>query len=459
MAALAQMLVASGAAVTGSDTSEVFYTDALLSSVNTTVLSGFRTENIPNDVDAVVYSAAYDPSSHVEIVAAAERKLPLLTYAEALGELSEHTYAVGISGVHGKTTTTSMAAVLVKALGLPGRALVGGGVSDLGGSATLIQGEEFLVAETDEYRRHFLHFHPNVIVITSVEADHLDYFGNAAGVHDAFAEYARTLPPDGTLYYCADDEGAARVAAQAAAERPSLQVVGYGESATCAGAVSEVAARDGNLHFHLDATPYDVPIPGRHNALNAAAALLVARHLWDATATGGGDEQFDQLAKHALSHFAGSRRRSELVGEAGGVIVVDDYGHHPTAIAATIAGYREFYPGRRVVLDFMPHTYSRTLALLNEFAESLATADVVVLHDIYASAREENPGNVTGKVLADATATHASNTTYIAGVLEALPVVEQLVRPGDLFVTMGAGSNWQLGVKLIERLRELEAKS
>jgi UDP-N-acetylmuramate--alanine ligase len=341
---------------------------------------------------------------------------------------------------------------MAQELGLEGTVLAGSALPDVGGRATLVRGDSFFVAETCEYRRNFLSFSPRAILITSVEPDHLDYFADGADIERAFVEYACRLPDGGTLVYCADDPGAERVARIVERARPDVSLVAYGTSAEGPGRVEITARKAGALAFTIGGLGVELHVPGDHNALNAAGAALVVRLVngWQSeplsTAT------VDSGIARAIAGFHGTRRRSEIVGEAGGVLVIDDYGHHPTEVAATLAGFRAFYPGRRIVLSFMSHTFSRTLALLDDFARALAGADVLILHDIYASAREANPGGVDGEVLSVAAHRYSEHVHYVPGVLDAGPLVERILRPGDLFVTMGAGNNWQLGLYVLDRL-------
>ncbi|MEE8441904.1 MAG: UDP-N-acetylmuramate--L-alanine ligase [Spirochaetia bacterium] len=465
MAALAEILVAGGAHVTGSDTAEKFYTDDLLRSLGLRYAEGFAASNLPDKIDLVVYSVAYDPARHEELVAAASRGLPMITYAEALGKLSGSMPSIGIAGVHGKTTTAALCAVIARAAGLPGIVLAGSTLSDLGGRATLVQGQSFFIAETCEYRRSFLSFRPVAIVVTSIEADHLDYFQDRADIFSAFEEYARSLPPRGELIYCADDDGARELAESISRERPDIRTTGYGECAEGEGRVVYLPAPLGEIRFSVGRRPFALRIPGRHNALNAAAALIATDRARQIARQKASEVEFAAVARDAVSEFHGTRRRSEIVGDADGVLILDDYAHHPTAIAATIAGYREFYPGRRLVLDFMAHTYSRTKALLGEFGKALSAADILILHEIYASAREENPGDVNGEQLAEAARRYVEDgggagrrpaIHFVKQVMDALPLVERIVQPGDLFVTMGAGNNWELGRALLGTLRQRE---
>jgi UDP-N-acetylmuramate--alanine ligase len=469
MAALAELLQSRGAHVTGSDVPEVFYTDAILERAQITYHQGFARENLEKDSDCVIYSAAYDPATHPELVDARERGLPILPYNEALGAISRQQPSAAVAGVHGKTTTTALVAAIVERLDLPWSVLAGSALGVNGDRSTLLQGSERFVAETCEYRRHFLTFSAEVAIITNVEADHLDYFADAADIGRAFVEFALRLPEAGTLIYCHDDPGACAVAETVAARRPDLLIRSYGTEPG-ADVIVELAERQaGSLSFRLGDQRYTLHVPGAHNALNATAAMLVVEELIrrgrggdEASRPAGGPAAAlgvaaDRYAavQSALAAFRGTRRRSEIVGGAAGVLVLDDYAHHPTAIRSTLTGFRSFYPGRRLVVSFMSHTYSRTLALLSDFADALALADVVVLHDIYASAREANPGNVDGTVLADELQSRIGTGAiravhYVADPDEAVPLLDSILETGDLFVTMGAGNNWRLGVAWLE---------
>jgi UDP-N-acetylmuramate--alanine ligase len=445
MTALTEVLVRAGARVSGSDTAEVFYTDAILARLGVAVHTGFDARALPAGTELVVYSAAYDPDSNPQLLAARERGLPLFTYTEALGELSRSRRSVGVAGVHGKTTTTAMIGSLVKRLALPGAVLVGSAAADFDGMSTYSGGQEFFVAETCEYRRHFLDFHPDIIIVTSVEPDHLDYYRDYEDIRDAFVTYIERLPAGGELIFCADDPGAREVAETAARRRPDLVQTAYGHEAAGPFGVERVSTLPGRTEFRLRGfeQTFSVHVPGDHTAVNAAAALCGVSRLAAAAVDA-------RAAAEALAAFAGTRRRSEVIGEAGGILFLDDYGHHPTAIRTTLAGIRRFYPGRRLVVDFMSHTYSRTAALLEEFATAFADADEVILHEIYASAREQFDGSIDGRALADAVARHHRSVRYIEKVADAKPVLQKQLRAGDLFITMGAGNNWVLAHELHE---------
>ena len=454
MTALAELLQARGDQLTGSDGPDKFFTDEILDSLKIPYHESFAAAHVPADSTRVVYSAAYSPDTNPELLEARRLGLPLQVYPEALGDFSMNfPLAAGIAGVHGKTTTTAMAGVVARALGLPASVLVGSLVPDFGNRATLSLGRELFIAETCEYKRHFLHFHPGAILLTSVELDHTDYFRDEDDIFSAFLEYGRKLPAGGLLVYCADEPGATRLAKALAAERPDVHLVPYGLTATGAFAVVDQRFEPGVSAFRLAgwSTSLGLSIPGSHNVLNATGACALVFSLAQKVARdiSIGEDALATVSE-ALRSFRGTRRRSQIVGQANGVLVIDDYGHHPTAIGLTLRGLKAFYPGRRLVLDFMSHTYSRTKALLAEFAASFDAADLVILHKIYASARETDTLGISGRTLFDATCALRPGVEYFEQPSEALPYLRDHLKPGDLLVTMGAGDNWKVGREFLD---------
>jgi UDP-N-acetylmuramate--alanine ligase len=449
MAALAEVLLSRRARVTGSDTPETFYTDAILDRLGIRYAEGFSEKNIPDDAKLVVHSAAYGVEDNVELAAAVKRGIPHITYPQALGSLSAMSDSSGVSGVHGKSTTTALCGVILKAWGMPATVIVGAEVPAFGGRSTLVQGEKYLVAETCEYRRHFLNFHPSRIVITSIEPDHLDYFEDMEDILDAFIGYGESLPADGTVIYCADDPGAAEAAVRIRKRRKDLRMVAYGMRADGDFRITGVTQGPGETRFTLACSTHEfkLAVPGEHTVLNATGAIALCTAIWRKEKKGA--EPDLAAASEALSAFAGSRRRSEIVGDANGVLFIDDYAHHPTAIEKTLAGYRSFYSGRRLVVDFMPHMYSRTKALLHEFGRSFSSADIIVLHKIYPSAREGVLPDFSGRRLFDEVSANHPAVSYFEEPLGAVPFLKDTLRKGDVFVTMGAGDNWKLGRELL----------
>lgn len=450
MAALAEILCARGARVTGSDTAETFYTDALLRKLSIPFTEGFSAGNLAPDTQLVIHSAAYRPGENPELSAASECGIPVIEYPQALGHLSRLSDSSGVSGVHGKSTTTALCGVILKSWGFPATVLVGAEVPAFGARSTLVMGDRYFVAETCEYRRHFLNFRPSRILITSVEPDHLDYFRDQEDLLGAFTEYGALLPAGGGLIYCADEPGATSAAQRILSRRDDLAGVPYGRTARGPFRIVDESAGEGCSGFALAGWPqrFSLRVPGAHTILNAAGAMALCSLLWNRERPRSPSPDFGSAAA-ALSDFTGSRRRSEIVGEAAGILFMDDYGHHPTAIMATLEGLRRFYPKRRLVVDFMSHTYSRTRSLLHEFGRCFANADMVVLHRIYASARESNESGTTGRDLFKEVSLHHGNVRYFDEPREAIPFLTSVLQPGDLFITMGAGDNWKLGRELL----------
>lgn len=474
MTALAEIFASRGAVLSGSDVPDVFYTDAILKEIGMQVSESFDVRHVAGGINLVVYSDAYKRDENPELLEAARLGIPCASFAEALGSVSAEFDSSGIAGVHGKTTTTAMAGCIADALGLPATVLAGSAVANFGGRCTLVRGSRYLVAETDEYRRHFLHFHPKRILLTSIESDHQDYYPTLESIEQAYMEYVESLPGGGALVYCADDPGAARLAHEISTRRRDLKYLPYGFSAEGSWRIETLVQTEGAQRFRLEGAPgeWTLSVPGRHLVLDSVGALALSSLLWESETSA----PFDwDAARRALAGFRGSRRRSEILGEEAGVLFMDDYAHHPTAVRTTLEGIKAFWPSRRLVVDFMSHTYSRTKALMEEFAASLDPADSIVLHDIYASAREAFDPSVRGEDLFERVAARRPELArdpqpvgssvsrqpfilYAKRPLDDPEKVESLLGPGDLFLTMGAGDNWKLGRKIMESLKSGKRK-
>lgn len=455
MAALAEILHDAGVSISGSDVVERFFTDDILDRIGVPRLVGFAGDHLAPEVALLVYSAAYD-ERNPERVEAARRGIPQYSYTEMLGLLSRDRPSLAVSGIHGKTTISAMIGTLVRALRYPATVLVGSAVPTFGGSATWSGGDRAFIAETCEYRRHFLAFSPAALLITNVEAEHLDYFTDADDVENAFVEFAERLPDGAPLVYCYDDAGARGAVERIARDRTDLRFVPYGERAPGAWRYHYRGPADGYERFALAADggrrEWRLPIPGRHmveNAVGALAALTEIARVAEIAVAPDAD-----LAVEALASFRGTRRRSEILGEPGGILVIDDYAHHPRAVRATIEGYRAFYPERRIVVDFMSHTYTRSHLLLEEFVSAFDAADILILNDIYASAREINDGNIDGERFYAAIAARHRAARYEPDFTRAADLAVSILRRGDVFVTMGAGDNFRIAHRVIELLEE-----
>jgi UDP-N-acetylmuramate--alanine ligase len=428
MCPLAEMLLLAGARVTGCDASSSAAT-RWLEARGAVIDLGHDPAHVADCV-AVVRTAAV-PEDHPEVAAALGRGIPVLKRAAALGAIVNRGTVVGIAGTHGKTTTTTLATAVLASAGLEPTGFVGARVPAWGGNLHR-GGDSLYVVEADEYDRSFHCLRPTIAVVTTLEADHLDVFGSLEAVEEAFLEYVATVPDDGLVAVCADDHGAGRLAARlgGGAER----VMTYGTSAGTTLRAEEVELTGGTAAFTVRERGdvlgrAELKTPGLHNVRNALAAVAVARRLgvsWDAVVAG-------------LATYAGVDRRFEQVGEAGGVRFVDDYAHHPTEIAATLEAARSGYPDRRLVAVFQPHLYSRTRDFHAEFGRVLAAADVVFVTDVFAARERPIPG-VTGEMVADGVRTAGGEARYVPDRAEVVPAVAEVLRPGDLCLTLGAGN-------------------
>ncbi len=472
MAALVEILFHKGAIITGSDVSERFYTDEVLERLGLKALP-FAAENITDDLQYVIYSSAYKLDKNPDLIEAVRRGIPCLLYTQALGSYSSRPYSCGVCGVHGKTSTTGLVGTILKELDLPSQVLAGSVINSFGGTCTYTSplvassDKSLFIAETCEYQRHFMSFCPQKIILTSVEPDHEDYYPTYEDIRAAFIDYICKLPQGGEVIYCADDKGACDTVKLAGERRPDIKMLPYGESISGDFSVKfgRVENERNSFTMGLFAAKGDfaLAMPGRHEVLDAAAAVaLVCRLL---VTYGKNPLDYYEAIKRGLLNFTGGKRRSEIVGQfkntnGTSVIVLDDYGHHPTAVKTTLEGYREFYKGRKIIVDFMSHTYSRTQALLPEFARCFTAADEVILHKIYSSARE-NPADfdITGRTLYEAVLkTGQKNVHYYEEILDAADFAKaELEKPlgpeypdGYLFVTMGAGDNWKLGKEILK---------
>jgi len=440
MAALAAMAKQLGYEVTGSDVSEKFPTDVLLAEQKIAWLEGFKAENIRQaKPDLVVVSAAYG-LQNPEVKAAKGRRIPILSQSEMLGQLMKDYEGVGVAGVHGKTTTTSLLAFLLDKAGCsPSYSIGTAHVAGLGGNSRIGDGRYFVV-EADEYRRSdssnepkFLDLPLKHVIITSIELDHPDVFQSEEDVYSVFYRLAVKIPRDGTIVACVDWPLVRRLV-QRCSDRP-VETYGFHASAN----YRIVDCKEGEqTSFYLSSAdkrlgPFSTQLIGHYNASNCAAAIVIALKL------GINEEKIKQI----LPEFAGPERRFQKLGRLNGAPVFDDFAHHPSALAALAQGVRARFPRRRIVIVFQPHTYSRTGKLLQEFARSLALFDQVVLLNIYASAREKS-GYVTIKDLIEATRQLKPETEYRSSLKEAAQYLESVVGRGDVLLLVGAGDVYKI---------------
>jgi UDP-N-acetylmuramate--alanine ligase len=380
------------------------------------------------------------PADHPEVKQARARGIPVMKRADALASVVNRGKVIAVAGTHGKTTTTAMTTRVLVAAGLEPTGFVGGTVSDWEGNLRY-GGSDLYVVEADEYDRSFLTLEPDVAVVTNVEADHLDIYGDLEGVREGFRQFVSKLRDGGRLVACADDPGASAQLAQVPGG------YSYGLSAGSQLRAVDVEMDSSKVRFHVwedgsQRGELEINVPGRHNLLNALGAAAAARFggaTWEAVREG-------------LGSFRGVGRRFQVLGEAAGVVIVDDYAHHPTEISATLAAMREAFDGRRVVALFQPHLYTRTRDFADEFGEALALADVVWVTDVFPAREKPIPG-VTGELVSRAArAAGAGEVHDHASIDDVHQAIARSVGRGDVVVTMGAGSVEVVGARLLAAL-------
>ncbi len=439
MSGIAEVMLDMGYQVSGSDLRLSGVTQRL-ASLGAMVVEGHSKGNV-GEVDVVVISSAVK-EDNPEVLAARERKIPIIRRAEMLAELMRMKYGIAISGTHGKTTTTSMIGLVLSRAGFDPTIIVGGIVKSIGSNAQVGQGE-YLVAEADEFDRSFLKLTPTIAVVTTIEAEHLDCYKDLEEIKKAFAEFANKVPFYGSVALCLDEKGV-----QAILPRIEKRYITYGLSSA-----ADVQARE--MAFKGLATEYEayvkgerlgrvtLKVPGVHHVKNSLAAIVVGMEL---------GVPFKDLAE-SLSGFSGVYRRFEIKGEKNGVTVVDDYGHHPTEIEATLRAAKEGF-GRRVVAVFQPHLFSRTRDFHREFGSAFYQADVLVVTDVYPAREQPIPG-VTGEMVAKAAKEFGHRDVhYVEDKNAVSEFLEGIVKSGDMLITLGAGDVYKIGERFLKGKKE-----
>ncbi|WP_297829116.1 UDP-N-acetylmuramate--L-alanine ligase [uncultured Desulfovibrio sp.] len=435
MSGIAEVLLNQGYDISGSDLSDSAVVRHLRS-LGARVAVGHAAENV-GDVQVLVKSTAIG-DDNPELVEARRRNIAIIPRAEMLAELMRLRQGIAIAGTHGKTTTTSLTATIFDAAGLDPTVIIGGRLNVYGANAHLGHGK-YLIAEADESDGSFLCLLPIINVVTNVDEDHLDYYRNREGIDAAFVQFMNNIPFYGINVVCGDDPGV-----RALLPRVKRPVLTYGFAADShlravpleSGPRSRFEVWRGNERLG----EVSLPQPGRHNILNALAAIGAAM---------AADISFERCAE-GLSGFGGVGRRFEFKGEKDGVTVVDDYGHHPAEIAATLTTARQVFPGRRIVAAFQPHRFSRTQAHFGEFCKVFDQVDMVLLTEIYAASEKPIPG-ISGQSLAQGVRQISATPVYYYQTLEAMTqALPKLLRAGDVLLTLGAGSITRLGPAWLE---------
>jgi UDP-N-acetylmuramate--alanine ligase len=448
MSGIAEVLLNLGFKVSGSDLKHSPVTERL-AGMGAIIFEGHHAENVVG-AEVVVTSSAIS-RDNAEVIEARAHHVPIIRRAEMLAELMRLKYGIAVAGMHGKTTTTSMIAAVLAAGGLDPTVVVGGRVDALGSNARLGK-SHYLVAEADESDRSFLKLSPILSVVTNIDREHMDCYRDMSDVENVFVDFMDRVPFYGMVIACGDDERL-----RALLPRLERRAVTYGTREDCdfrlldwicgEGAGTERPRTSFRVSYRGKALgEFHLRVPGKHNLLNATAAIAV----------GVGLEVPPEAIRKALEEFQGVDRRFQLRGREAGVSVVDDYGHHPTEIRATLAAARQC-GYKRVHVIFQPHRYSRTEDLKDEFATAFGDADTLFVLDIYAASEQPIPG-VTGEALTRHIAGKGGRTAmYMSSFADAATAVAEVARPGDLVLTLGAGNVSQLGPQILEKLASRHA--
>ncbi len=456
MTALAVYAKERGYTVTGCDTKEEFPSDEVLASVGIKPLPGFSPDHVDgkNRPDVVIYTGAHSGRNNPEVVRAKESGIPVLAHGQALGLFMNSSRQISVAGSHGKSTTTAMIATILHRAGSdPSYAIGSGMVKGLGLPGHFGKGLWF-VAEADEYvtdpegdlTPRFLWQNPEILVLTNIDFDHPDVYGSIEDVKVAFQKLVNKLPHNGELVVNADDAQVREMLAP------------FDTATTTVGTSSKAGIMISGIHFTEERTYFSLEnqdvvlgefmlgVPGKHNVHNAALAAI-------ATHAAGVDWKNIRVG---LSDFGGAKRRFEKIAVWGTTIFYDDYAHHPAEIIATLSSARAWYPKRRIIGIFQPHTYSRTKALMNDFAGAFSDADIAITTDIYPSAREHNSLGITGVTLAQLLATRHIRAHYARTKNDVSSYLRSIIRDGDVVVFMGAGDIYQWGREIITRIKNKE---
>jgi len=435
MSGIAELLLNLGYTVSGSDLKSSEITDRLRS-LGGVIHEGHAAGQIEG-ADVVVISSAVRPDNP-EVSAAQRASIPVIPRAEMLAELMRLKYSVAVAGAHGKTTTTSIVAALLASGGLDPTVVIGGKLIGIGTNAVLGRGD-FIVAEADESDGSFLRYSPAIAVVTNIDREHLDFYPDLAAIQQVFLQFIDRIPFYGLAVLCLDNEPIQDLIPQI-----KKRTATYGMSPQADFQIRNVVVEGRRTRFSIfqrrrKLGRFKLNLPGIHNVYNAAAGIVVATELNIPVAR----------IQAALQSLSGVQRRLEVKGEANGVTVVDDYGHHPTEIKMTLQAVREGWPDRRVVVAFQPHRYTRTRALLDEFARAFYQSDVLVVLPIYAASEEPIAG-ITGQALGEQIIAHGHKQVLIAeSIAAAAAQLKTLLTPGDLLLTLGAGDVWKVGTEVL----------
>jgi UDP-N-acetylmuramate--alanine ligase len=440
MTAVAEIFKNRGIEVSGSDTSEKFFTDRILLNNQIKFKEHFSEKNITEDIDLVVYSTAYTPANNLELRYAEGKNLKMLSYPEVIGQFFKEKMGIAVCGTHGKTTTTAMLAEVLREAGEDPTAIVGSQVIQWNGSSIAGRGNYF-VAEADEYQNKLQYYSPWSVILTSLDWDHPDFYPTFAEYRKAFEDFVSKIPHHGFLIAWGDSTDTRDLAQNA-----NCTDFLYGFNSDNDYAIKLLEMENGMQKFKIrfrekEIGEFELGVPGKHNILNATSVIAFCHHL-----------KLDlEKVKTALKNFQGTSRRFEYIGLYKKAILIDDYSHHPEEIKAALLTARNLYPQKNIITIFHPHTFTRTKALLQEFAQSFDDTDKVIVIDIYGSAREEQ-GGVSSADLVNLINKYApanpQKAEYIPTIDEVVAYLKESNLGDSVVITMGAGNVWQIAQKL-----------
>ena len=436
VSALARIFAGQGKKVSGSDLRDSIIVQDL-QKLGITVYIGHAAANLEGKPDVLIYSEDISPGSKgsVELAAADELGIPKMSYAQALGQLMDEKYGIGVTGTNGKSTTTAMLGLILEKAGLDPDVVMGSKLSlrnetdKFKANARLGSGKYF-VAEADEYHRHMLEAHPSLIVLTNIAEDHLDYYKDLKDIKSAFLQYVLGLPPeDGILIYNADDHNAIEVGRSAHSHKYTFGIDHYADLQAI-NLKTEAGSQNFDLHLNDELIGnITLRTPGKFNVSNALAAILAAIKL---------GVKFEDI-KSSLENFAGIWRRFEIVGEYQGKPVISDYAHHPAGVAGTIQAAKEFYPGKKILVVFQPHHRNRTKVLFGQFVDSLIMADYLILPEIFDVAGREHGEQISSKDLVAELKKEKEGAEYAADLNQTEELIKAKIKDFDAVLCMGAG--------------------
>lgn len=442
MSAIARVMLEKGYTVTGSDVARQELTEKLAAK-GARIYIGHEAGHVKG-ADLVVYSTAL-PKDNVERVAAEELNIPTIHRSQMLARLMNAGKGIAVAGAHGKTTTSSMIALVMEAVGADPTYIIGGEIVNVGTNAKAGKGE-YVVAEADESDGSFLQYHPQLAIVTNIEPDHLEnYEGDFGKLKAAYVKFLKQVKPDGKAVICGDDEVIQELVPQLADIRERLITYGIDEKADYTATDIVLGDRKGSFTMNKNGAPLGtvtLSVPGRHNVYNAMATIITCLEA---------GLSFQSVAE-AIEGFRGAKRRFQVHAEENGILVIDDYAHHPTEIQATISAAKA--TGKRIIAVFQPQRYTRTYFLLEQFSRAFPEADEVIITDIYSPAGEKRIEGVSSQKLVEMIRSNSNaSAEYVPTKEEVLARLSEQIKPGDLVITMGAGDIWKVADALAKQLR------